>query len=315
LSARTVSAARTFSHEAFLYAGDEQFVGGLAPFIREGVAAGEPVLVVVGPRKIALLREALNGETEHVVFADMDEVGANPARIIPIWQDFVAAHLARGTPVRGIGEPIEAGHNGQRLAECQRHESLLNVAFADAPAWQLLCPYDTGELDEDVLEEALRSHPHVRMGAKRAPSYRYRGLAASMAPFGALLPPAPPDAERLEFDVDRLAEGRRLVHRVAVHAGVGPMRANDLVLATNEVLTNSIRHGGGRGLLLIWSDDASVVCEVRDRGVIADPLVDRRRPSPHQATGRGLWMANQVCDLVQLRSLDDGNVVRLSINR
>jgi hypothetical protein len=32
---------------------------------------------------------------------------------------------------------------------------------------------------------------------------------------------------------------------------------------------------------------------------------------PEQLHGRGLWVVNQVCDLVQIRSSNAGNVVRL----
>jgi hypothetical protein len=39
--------AQTFRHEALLYAGEIDFLTGTLPFIREGVAADEPVLVVV----------------------------------------------------------------------------------------------------------------------------------------------------------------------------------------------------------------------------------------------------------------------------
>jgi hypothetical protein len=42
----------TFRHEALLYAGEVDFLTGTLPFIREGVAAGEPVLVVVSAAKI-----------------------------------------------------------------------------------------------------------------------------------------------------------------------------------------------------------------------------------------------------------------------
>jgi anti-sigma regulatory factor (Ser/Thr protein kinase) len=93
------------------------------------------------------------------------------------------------------------------------------------------------------------------------------------------------------------------------------LRATDLVLAVNELLTNSVRHGGGSGVLRIWQDDHTLVCEVRDRGRITDPLADRRRPDPGRTGGRGLWVANQLCDLVQLRSLDGENVVRVSMHR
>ena len=55
--------ATTFRHEALLYDGEVGFLTGTLPFIREGVAAGEPVLVVVSAARIGLLRSALGGPT------------------------------------------------------------------------------------------------------------------------------------------------------------------------------------------------------------------------------------------------------------
>jgi anti-sigma regulatory factor (Ser/Thr protein kinase) len=83
------------------------------------------------------------------------------------------------------------------------------------------------------------------------------------------------------------------------------------VLAVHEIAANSIRHGGGRGTLRVWRDGGSLVCEIRDRGHIRDPLVGRTRPLPNATGGRGLWIANQICDLVQIRSTAAGTVVRV----
>jgi hypothetical protein len=58
-------------------------------------------------------------------------------------------------------------------------------------------------------------------------------------------------------------------------------------------------------------DGSGVICEVCDKGRIVDPLAGRRRPSINAAGGRGLWIANQLCDLVQLRTFAGGGVVRL----
>jgi anti-sigma regulatory factor (Ser/Thr protein kinase) len=309
------SPRETFAHEVLLYAGPDEFVAGCAAFVREGIAADEPVLVVVGSEKIDLLREELNGPAEDVTFADMAEVGRNPARIIPAWQDFVDSQLRVDRPVRGVGEPIWAGRNPDELVECQRHESLLNVAFAHAPAWQLLCPYDISALPDSVVDEALRSHPIVFSGSELAANDRFRGLEASGRPFDAPLSDPPPTAVELPFDRDLLVDGRYLVYCRAADAGLSETRTNDLVLAVNEILTNSVRYGGGGGVLRIWQDDGTLVCEVEDRGLIADPLVDRRRPDPEQSGRRGLWMANQVCDLVQIRAAGAGTVVRLHLRR
>ena len=65
----------------------------------------------------------------------------------------------------------------------------------------------------------------------------------------------------------------------------------------------------------IWRDRSSVMCEIRDSGRFDNPLADRKRPSKDLGSPRGLWLANQLCNLVQIRSLPEGTVVRLHMNR
>jgi anti-sigma regulatory factor (Ser/Thr protein kinase) len=300
-----------FVHEAMFYAGREEFLEGALSFVREGVEADEPVLVVVDAEKIGALRAELAGGGDSVLFADMSEVGVNPARIIPAWRDFVDTHGAGGRSVRGIGEPIWAERSPAELVECQRHESLLNLAFADAASFRLLCPYDADSLDEDVLEEAFRSHHVVVDGEARYPSGGYRGLDAIAAPFAEPLPEPPAAAHEVEFGADALADARRLVYLRATAAGLSAWRMQDLVLAVNEVTTNSVRHGGGRGLLRVWEEDDALLCEVQDGGRIDRPLIGREKPTGDQASGRGHWLANQLCDLVQVRTFADRSIVRL----
>ena len=105
-SAETVGGYR---HEAFLYSGLPEFVSGTLSFIRRAVSAGDPVLVVVSAAKIDLLRQQLGAEAGNVSFADMASVGDNPARIIAVWQAFVAGQRRRCDSCAGIGEPIHPG--------------------------------------------------------------------------------------------------------------------------------------------------------------------------------------------------------------
>ena len=116
---------------------------------------------------------------------------------------------------------------------------------------------------------------------------------------------------QIDFEAEDLSALRRLVSQRARAAGLDADRGDDLMLAANEVATNSVRYGGGHGSLRVWQDDRALICEVRDGGHLGDPLAGRRRPRGDQLGGRGLWLANQVCDLVQLRSFDDGTAVRL----
>ena len=87
----------------------------------------------------------------------------------------------------------------------------------------------------------------------------------------------------------------------------------DLVTAASELAANSVLHGGGQGVLRLWSEDDCILAEVEDQGQIKEPLVGRLRPSLAQEGGRGLWLANQLCDLVQIRSREGRTVVRLHL--
>jgi anti-sigma regulatory factor (Ser/Thr protein kinase) len=302
--------APNFSHEALLYEGSEGLLAGAVPFLREGIAAGEPILVAIGAEKIALLRAALGADADRVQFVDMAVIGHNPARIIPAWSDFLAAHHRPGGGIRGIGEPIWSGRSATELVECQLHESLLNLAFAEVDGFRLLCPYDTAALDPGVIHEACCSHPATLEGAELRPSRAYREAAQLLAPYDSPLPPPPVSTRILAFELDGLSDVRRLVHECAARAGLAERRSQDLVLAVGELAANSIRHGGGHGVLRSWRDNGSLICEVRDRGHIHDPLAGRHRPTPEQLSGRGLWIANSVCDLLQVRSGAQGTAIR-----
>jgi anti-sigma regulatory factor (Ser/Thr protein kinase) len=300
-----------FRHEALFYAGRDDFVRRTGAFLRDAVEAEEPALVVVDAAKIALLREELGDAAGGVQFADMAEVGANPARIIPAWREFVTRSAPTGRRLRGIGEPIWPGRTAAELAECERHESLLNVAFAGSPSWWLLCPYDTEALDPAVLEEARRTHPFVLEDGVGHESADYYGLSAIGAPFEEPLPEPPASALELSFGDGPLEALRWLVGRAADEAGLGLSRAADLVLAVHELATNTVRHGGGRGTLRLWREPDALICEVSDAGRLDQPLAGRERPLAGQPGGRGLWLVNHLCDLAQIRCFEAGSVVRL----
>ena len=114
----------------------------------------------------------------------------------------------------------------------------------------------------------------------------------------------------LTFTSD-LSAVRALVHRRARMAGLSEERAIDLVLAVSEVAANTLRHAGSPGTLDIVVDEDEIVCQVRDKGIITDPLAGRRRPADDAMGGHGLWLVNQVCDQVELHSGESGTTIRL----
>ena len=293
----TTTPTTEFHHEALLYDGLPDFVERTAAFLREGVERDETALVVVGAQKIELLREAI-GSAPDVRFADMATVGRNPARIIPAWRTFVDAVTAEGRTCRGVGEPIWAERSGAELAECELHEALLNVAFDGPPGWRLLCPYDTTSLPADVLAEAQRNHPVVWNGGAAASSATYRGLEDAARPRSDRLPDLGYPRGDRPFAEGDLRAVRAHVRRLAGEAGLSDQRVADATLVADELAANSIRHAGGHGRIRMWCPAGAFVVEVTDRGRIDRPLVGRELPRAAEG-GYGLWLANQLAELVQ----------------
>jgi anti-sigma regulatory factor (Ser/Thr protein kinase) len=289
-----------FRHELLPYAdGVDGFLAATLPLIRGALAAEEQVLIAVGADRIDGLREALDDGAEHVGLADMRSLESNPARIIPAWSAFVEQATADGGRPLGIGEPVWPERSFAELTECERHESLLDVAFDDGPAWRLVCPYDLDRLEDKVIEAAYRTHSLL---AHDGESNGFRHEHNPAGPFEGFLPSPVAGFEELAFGREELAALRRFVSGWASQATLPTQRTEELVLAINELATNSIRYGGGGGRLRLWREADTLMCEIHDGGHIVEPLAGRRRPKPEEPSGRGLWLVNQLCDLVQIRS-------------
>ena len=115
----------------------------------------------------------------------------------------------------------------------------------------------------------------------------------------------------IPFAEEDLAELRRQVAAWALAHEMRDADADELMLATHEIAANSVRHGGGVGILRMWQEDRTLMCDVQDAGHIDEPLIGLFPPDEHASSGRGLWIANVVCDLVQIRSTPRGTQIRL----
>jgi anti-sigma regulatory factor (Ser/Thr protein kinase) len=296
----------SFRHQALIYEGAEEYLAGTIPFLRQALETGEPALAAVRRERARLLEGELGREAERVRFLPIEELGRNPALIISLWRDFVGENGGRS--VRGIGEAAWAEREAAALEECHRHEALLNRAFAPRGALSLLCPYDARALPDQELERAATTHRLVSREGRTEESAAFEADPDCLS--GELPPPAArPDA--LSFGLAELSEARRRVAAAGEGAGLDPSAVADLVTAAGELAANSVMHGGGSGTLRLWRESGSLLVEVEDEGRIEEQLVGRLRPDVRQEGGRGLWLANLLCDLVQIRSGERGTVVRL----
>lgn len=164
--------------------------------------------------------------------------------------------------------------------------------------------------DDVVIKRAPSNHPYLaRDGEPAAHVYDDRHGVGEV--FGGALPAPVGDVYEVAFHQGELRALREHVAAWSTAWGLGPEHAAELVLAVNELATNSIRYGGGGGVLRMWRQGGQLLCEVDDAGQILDPLAGRVRPEFDRPSGRGLWIVNQVCDFVQIRSSCTGTRVRL----
>jgi anti-sigma regulatory factor (Ser/Thr protein kinase) len=305
--AEAVAAGDGLLHSALLYRGAAEFRAAVERYVRGGLARAEPVLIVTPPRKVSWLRREFNGDTGGVAFTDMTELGRNPARIIPAIRTFMDRYPGRR--IRYVGEPVWPERSAAELREAARYEALVNTAFSGAPA-TMVCLYDSAELTPAVLDDAGCTHPALFRQGEGQASTRY--LGPDSLPPGCDHPLARPPAiaERLTYQRD-LRPVRSLVARRARSARLPARRITDLVLAASEVAANTLRHTKAGGTVHLWHDEDEILCQIHDTGVIADRLAGYRTPADELPGGKGLWLVNQVCDLVEVRSSLGGTTICL----
>jgi anti-sigma regulatory factor (Ser/Thr protein kinase) len=278
-------------HRALVHAGLEGFAAGAGAFVREGLEREEAVCVVVGAAAGAALRDALGADARAVEFADAQAWYASPVRAIAA----LTARFAGDRPLRSVGEVPVTGFGDRHAREWYRYEAIVEHAFGERRG-ALLCAYDA-RLPEEVLAGVRATHGVVDGGAA---ARRGRAVDALGSLHARPLDAPPARAEALRFD-DRPAPAREFATARAAAVGLTGRALDDLRVAVSEILTNAIVHGERPHMVHVWRDDGRVVCEVSDGGGgIESPLTGFLVPDRALPGGRGVWIARQLCDLVEV---------------
>jgi anti-sigma regulatory factor (Ser/Thr protein kinase) len=172
-------------------------------------------------------------------------------------------------------------------------------------------------LDDQVIEAAKHSHPFIAgdRGVADEATHTHPHPPEMTDPLSGALPPPRAPTHELTFTEADLVTLRHTLKDWSMGEGLGSDGVQELVLAVNELATNSVRYGGGEGQLILWREHDTLICEIRDAGHIEDPLIGRARPTPDQHSGRGLWLVHELCDLVQIRSSAAGTTIRVHMRR
>lgn len=294
-------------HQALLYDSAQQFLATALPFIQDGLHHGHPVLAVTTDANSALLQDQLGAAADRVEFVNPTAWYDAPGRTLAACHRYLHERLNGHACVRVLGEPVWTGRDELETLEWKRFEAIVNVAFARSPAW-MICTYDSRVLPAGLVADARRTHPELA-GMTEA-NTSYLDPTRFSAEYDRELPPPPEKHEALMFDADPAPVRQFLATRAAM-LGLPSERVDDLVLAANEVVTNAIRHGAGYGSARIWRNGSRVLCDVSDPGYAPDDLFGVVPPDPSADHGHGLWIARQLCDLIEIRSRQPGTTVRM----
>lgn len=299
-------------HPALVYGSLDEFLVAMVPYVEAGIDRGEPVFAAVGPEEASALRAEIGG-VPGVHVEDTNEWHPVPATRLRAFHIFVTEQLRAGAGrIRLAGEPVwGAVGRPEFVREWARYESILNAVLAPFPV-TLVCTYPAWRLDPEIVKDARRTHPSLGINGGSRPSETFEDPILLVARWNPPLSPPPADAQRATHLQPTAA--RAFVKEQAERAGLSQRRTIDLELATSEVATNAQAHGGGRATLQSWRDDDYLICQIEDEGAgLADVLAGYRPPSLAQESGRGLWLARQVVDLLQIVPTPTGTAVRLYV--
>jgi anti-sigma regulatory factor (Ser/Thr protein kinase) len=98
----------------------------------------------------------------------------------------------------------------------------------------------------------------------------------------------------------------------ALALGMSEARTELLMLAVNELATNTVQHTTGGGSIRVWTDAGQIVCDIVDQG--PPRTLQRPMPPADAVRGRGLAIVERICDQVDMVSGPDGTTVRLRLH-
>jgi anti-sigma regulatory factor (Ser/Thr protein kinase) len=307
--------AGQFRHVAAVVADDRELLAVVVPFVEEGLAAGDPLIVSCTPRTADLLHREL-GSAATAVRADrrVTLAGARAPDIFTHYRQILAGVPGATARLRVIAE-VDGLEEPRRRREQQRVEAVANRFLADLPI-STVCVYDSRTLPGDVVASAALTHPLLHAGTAVSPSPSYREPAAYLRG----LPRPRESVENLPAvlvveDAPALVDLRhRLTAAIEAHVP-DPEQAQDLHLATSEVASNAFRHGRRPVSARLWTDGRLMVCAITDGGSGFDDPTAGFVPAHGFDLGRGgmgLWLARKLWDHVDLLRGPDGLTVRLS---
>ena len=300
-----------FDHDLVLHDGPDELLDLMVPFVQDGAAAGDRVVVVGELDMVEALLAAVPDAPRVHGFAEPG-AGRYPGRELHRFGQLLRSFDDVGSRVRIVNQM--PAMTADRWPEWRRYEAAANVVLAPYRSWGT-CAYDSGRLAPGMLADLMASHTHVQSAAGRRRSERYADLDRHVHGY---LDRAPHPAEGREPSLaladPSAASARRAVRGLASEFGLTGDATEAAVLAASETVTNGLLHGRAPVLLRAWADAGRVTVAVSDAGAGPHPLVGLVPAALDGPSGRGMWMLHQLLADVHHRTGRDGYTVTFSVD-
>lgn len=301
-------------HQALRFDDTEHLVGVVATVAQRALQQDSPVLAVFPDDLIDRIRQRVGDTSEAIDVLPYDSCYDVAPQTLARFVDTVLGFVADGRRPTLMGGAMLVHREPTDVLAWMHMEAVLNDALAESDA-HLLCCFPSTGLDPWVATAAMSTHRSMLVDGATVASATYVEPPAFLAAHPEPPPPAlgEPDTAST-FDRATLRSCRLRVTEHAARAGVLPTRVEELVMAVNEAMTNTVEHGPGTGTLRMWADRHGVTCEVHDTGQLAEPYLGLLPPTPSSPRGRGLWLIRQLPDRTQLWSDDAGTTIRMTVH-
>lgn len=285
------------AHELGYHSHPDELVDLLAPFVADGLTAGEQVVVLATAEHRAALTAALEGrglgaDHDRLTLLDATETLASLRADGVIDRDRFAALtsglVSGGGRVRLFGEMVALLWEEGDIASALELERLWNDLLAGR-AMRVLCAYPASTLDGSSLhdlQEMLAQHDRLRGRVHHTTPGASSGVFVPVA--------------------GSVPEVRQFVDQVLRSWGEDPFLIGDVVLVASELATNAVLHAGSPFRLTLDRTGGVVRVALQD---VDDSPAGQRNASADDTNGRGMVIVAALSHRWGSDPLPDGKVV------
>jgi anti-sigma regulatory factor (Ser/Thr protein kinase) len=315
----TAEAQSSFVHAALIVDSDDAVIERLVPILRESIDAGLPVLMVVSEGLERLVRAELGPLGDRLEWSAPAAFYQRLGFAYEEFRRYLQQQHALGRRVHVVAEPdvpttADPSSPVDRAAAYLSYEAVCNEAYATFGC-PVTCVWDSRRHPTLTIESVRSLHNHEITASGRQPNEAHVPAMAYLARRNDIPLPRPSAAIGLDLTVsslDELPSVRQVVRDWSGDESFTDDAIDDVLIAVTEIVTNGLIHGVPPVRLRAWSHTGTLVLQIDDLGGRALPATAGYfAPPPKQSSGRGLWLARQLADVVTIHSTVGLTSVRL----